>query len=78
MEAQTILPEEAYLTIVRNANGTVTLEWPVGWILQQTSSLPATPASWSDVAGATSPFTTTANASGMPATMDRCALRFSS
>ena len=60
MEAQTILPEEAYLTIVQNANGTVTLTWTAGWILQQTSSLPATPASWSDVAGATSPFTTTA------------------
>jgi hypothetical protein len=43
---------EARLSIVRNANGSVTISWAadvVGYLLQQTASL--TPASWGDVAG---------------------------
>src|SRR6185295_19982466 len=52
----TIQIGDGQLTIVRNANGSVTITWLEGWTLQQSSTLPG---SWSNVPGVTSPFTFT-------------------
>ena len=57
MAVENVIGPAAYLTIVRNGNGTVTLTWPDGWILQGSPTLPA---NWTDVVNAVSPLTTSA------------------
>jgi hypothetical protein len=54
-------PDEApkFTSIVRNANGSLTLTWTGGGKLQSAASLKGP---WTDVAGAASPLTLTPNA----------------
>ncbi len=54
MEVVNFLPGPGLLNIVHNANGTITVTWPDGWILQESPTLPA---SWGDVNNATNPYT---------------------
>jgi hypothetical protein len=46
------------LTIVRNGDGTVTVSWPGGGTLQQSTDLNS-PSNWMSIIGQTSPYTTT-------------------
>ena len=56
MDVENSVPPEGLLQVQGNPNGSITLTWPTGWTLEQSSDA-ANPAGWSDAPQQTSPLT---------------------